>query len=219
MVLVDVKKVLLSILLFFFCFCYSQTYTNYILRNIGQISIPSTLELRSGNFSKLMEPVKQKIEKQYRIQINDDRIVFQQKGLNQFSEKGTSDYVRVIIETDYASPGSYEKSASTMTLNQAEIAELNNVMKNQIEQSFAGTGLKLIKWNGVSVNRINGQIFLKFSYVRQLNNNPNVVVNIYQFHNNDRAYTITTSFRQTQASQWIPAMNKVIGSFIITNKR
>lgn len=216
MALVVVKRVLLFLLLFLYHLGFSQTYEKYYLKNIGSISISSDLELRSGNFTKIMDPYKKALEKQYAIQISDDRIVFQQKGLNEFSKSGFSDYVRVIIETEYGSPGDYERATSIATFSSADLSLINSEMKAQVINSFYGTSLKLLKWNGISMQRINGTTALKISYVRQLNDNPPVVVNIFRFPNYDRMYTLTTSFRQSSASQWLPVMNKVVNSFTIS---
>lgn len=216
---VAVKRSLVFLFIFLFQFAVSQSFEKYYLKNIGSISISNTLELRSGNFSRIIDPYKKAVEKKFAIQISDDRIVFQQKGLNEFSKSGFSDYVRVIIETEYGSAGDYEKAKSTVTLTPVELSQISSQMKAQVNSSFSGTALKLLKWNGVSMQRINGNLALKISYIRQLNNNPPVVVNMYQFHNYDRMYTLTTSFRQSNAAHWLPVMNKVVNSFVISNIR
>lgn len=214
-----VKKTFFFIFIILGQFAFSQAYTKYYLKNIGSVDIPDALELRSGNFNKIMDPAFKSIEKKFAIELNDNRIVFQQKGLNEFSKIGFSDYVRVIIETEYGGPGDYEKARSTITLSTSEISELNSQLKNQINSSFQNTGLTMIKWLGVSMQRINGNIAIKTAYIRQLNSNPPVVVNIYQFHNYDRIYSLTTSFRKEQAAFWIPKMNKIVNSFTIHNIR
>lgn len=214
-----VKKTFFFIFVILGQLAFSQAYTKYYLKKIGSVDISDVLELRSGNFNKIMDSAFKSIEKKFAIELNDNRIVFQQKGLNEFSKTGFSDYVRVIIETEYGGPGDYEKARSTITLSTSEISELNSQLKNQINSSFQNTGLTVVKWLGVSMQRINGNIAIKTAYIRQLNSNPPVVVNIYQFHNYDRIYSLTTSFRKEQAAFWIPKMNKIVNSFTIHNIR
>jgi hypothetical protein len=201
--------------------CIAQTvyFVNYKLSDIGYISIPEKMEIQSGKYKKLAQEYQKEIGKKYGIEISGNRIVFQQKGLNNFEKGGFSSYARVILETDIGNYGDYEKLNTNYAATQAEINELNQEIKSQVQQSFAGTGLKIIKWYGMSIVKVNGKTALKISYLRKLKNNPNVMVNLYSFQNNDRMHRLTLSYRQLDESSWKPLYSKILNSFTIINIR
>lgn len=200
---------------------FGQTvdFVNYKLSDIGYISIPQKMEIQSGNYKKLAQEFQKDFKKKFGFEISGNRIVFQQKGLNNLEKSGFSSYARVILETDIGKNGDYEKLNTNYSATQAEINELNQEIKSQVQQSFAGTGLKIIKWYGISIVKVNGKTALKVSYLRQLNSNPFVLVNMYSFQNNDRLHRLILSYRQSDESTWKPFYNIILNSFTITNVR
>lgn len=212
-------SLLATILLSNLCFGQTVDFVNYKLSDIGYISIPQKMEIQSGNYKKLAQEFQKDFKKKFGFEISGNRIVFQQKGLNNLEKSGFSSYARVILETDIGNYGDYEKLNTNYSATQAELNELNQEIKSQVQQSFAGTGLKIIKWYGVSFAKINGSTALKVSYLRKLNNNPFVVVNMYSFQNNDRTHRLILSYRQSDESSWKPLYGKILNSFTITNIR
>ena len=55
------------------------------------------------------------------------------------------------------------------------------------------------------------------SYKRQLQDKPFVLVNIYQFHNNDRMHTLILSYRVSECTEWKPTFENILKSYRITN--
>jgi len=52
-----------------------------------------------------------------------------------------------MVETTFGSPGDFEKlNFNIAEYSQAEISELNSTYKQQFQQSFIGTGLKIVEW-------------------------------------------------------------------------
>lgn len=194
-------------------------FTKYRLANLGTISIPSNMELQDGTYKKLNERMQKKIADEFGYEIAGDRIVFQQKGLNKLEEDAFSSYVRVIIETYHGEYGDFERLTADLSLTTAEENELGGYYRSQMIESFRGTGLKLIEWYGVTTVNVNGRTALKTSYLRQLNNNPRVIVNMYMFQNNDRMHQLIVSYRQSDQDKWKPLIEKVVDSFVITNVR
>lgn len=213
------KKILLSTAFILFnLVCFSQsidsTFENYKILNVGYISIPNNMEIQSGNYKKLNDSVQKQISKKFGYEVSDDRVVFQQKGLNTLSQSAFNSYARVILETEIGKPGDYEKLTTKVTSTEAELAEINNAVKLEISKT-----IKLITWNGVSIVTINGRSALKISYVRQIGDNPSVWVDIYRFQNNDRMHSLTLSYRQTDVLVWKPLFAKILKSYTITSIR
>ncbi len=207
------------ILLSKICFSQSTDFENYRIIEVGSISIPNNMEIQSGNYKKLSETYQKEISKKFGYEVSDNRIVFQQKGLNDLEKQGFASYVRVILETEIGNFGDFDKLTNKLTATPQEISDISKEFKNQMQQSFVGTGLKLITWYGVSIVTINGRTALKISYLRQLNDKPYVVVNMYRFQNNDRLHSLTLSYRQSDEATWKPLLTKIANSFTITNVR
>ena len=215
------KKALLVIALLLSNISFSQTtdFEKYKLSNVGFISIPSKMELQSGIYKKRSEKYQKEISEKFGFEVSGNRIVFQQKGLNDNVKSGFSTYSRVILETEIGQIGDFEKLTNNYNLTQAELVQINDEIINQVKQSFNGTGLRIINWYGVSVKKINGRTALKVSYLRQLNDNPYVLVDMYSFQNNDRMHRLTLSYRQSDGNTWKPLFSKILNSFTITNVR
>jgi hypothetical protein len=169
-------------------------YEKILLTDVGYIPIPSELELQSGNYKDFVESGQKLMAQKFKFEISDNRIVFQQKGINSLYHKGFSSYVRVIIETSKGSRGDYMSQTDNFSASAADIAELSAAYKQQMQATFKGTALRLIKWQSVSIVDINGSHAIKMSYIRQMNDQPYVQVDMYQFHNNDRMHTLTLSY-------------------------
>ncbi len=207
--------------MFFTTLTFSQStdFDNYRILEVGSISIPNNMEIQSGNYKKISEIYQKEISKKFGYEVSDNRVVFQQKGVNDLDKQALATYVRVILETDIGNFGDYEKLSTKLIATPQEISDISKEFKTQIQQSFAGTGMKLITWYGVSIVTINGRTALKISYLRQLNDKPFVLVNMYRFQNNDRLHTLTLSYRQSDEATWKPLLTKIANSFIITNIR
>ena len=210
---------LACILLSTISFSQSTDFENYRILEVGSISIPNNMEIQSGNYKKLSETYQKEMSKKFGYEVSDNRIVFQQKGLNDLEKQGLASYVRVILETEIGNFGDFDKLTKKLTATPQEISDISKEFKSQMQQSFSGTGLKLITWYGVSIVTVNGRTALKISYLRQLNDKPYVVVNMYRFQNNDRLHSLTLSYRQSDETTWKPLLIKIADSFTITNVR
>jgi len=191
------------------------TFEQFKITDVGSISIPSIMELQSGTYKEFSESLSKDLMKKQGIEITGDGIIFQQKGLNDFKKVNT--YARVIIETTVGKQGNYGKITSKPTLTKQEIQYASAILKKQLEDELKGIGLKIVKWNGVSVDNVNSRSVMKVAYLRQLNNNPPVYVEILFFENNDRLHKLTISYRQQDASIWEESLRKTKNSFTVTN--
>ena len=189
------------------------------LTNIGHISIPKNMELQSGDYRKISDKFNEKKAIKYGYEVASNKIVFQQKGLNELEKDGFSSYARIILETYVEKYGAFDKLTTNYSVTQTELRELNNDIRREIQIAFNKVGMRMIKWHSVSIEKINGISALKISYSRQLENNPSVLVNAYQFQNNDRIHKLTLSYRESDRAIWQPLFKEVLNSFTITNIR
>ena len=194
------------------------TYEEVKLTGIGSISIPSIMELQSGVYKELSD----NFSKELGFDVSGV-IIYQQAGLNDILKtlKKSSTYARLMIQETLGKAGEYRRLDSKLIVTPSELKLLNTQSKNELISQFqsSGTGLKLIRWDGVSVDKINGFDVLKTAYLRQLNDNPAVYVELYYIENYDRQYLLTTSYREEDSSIWKDALNITKNSFKITNIR
>jgi len=200
--------------------CFGQTSTTpngwekIHIKNVGGFDLPPTIEIQKGKYKEFIDEVK-------KIKGYDaTQITAQQKGLNEFGKEGFEKYARVIVETKFGSVGDFEKlNFNISTYTQLDINELNTTYKYQIQQSFIGTGLKLIEWYPLKLEKVNGMSCIHISYKRQLQDKPFVLVHIYYFHNNDRMHSLTLSYRLSEVDYWKSDYATILKSFRITNVR
>lgn len=214
--------VLLLPVLFLAQICYSQKlpltlplvqigWQRIYIKNVGSFDLPPTMEIQKGKFKEFVDQVKN-------IQGYDAaQITAQQNGLNKGNSKGFEKYARVMIETQYGKAGDFDKINFDMTEFQAQINEFNSGFKQQIQQSFSGTGQKLIDWYPLKIEKTNGMSCFHITYKRQLADNPIVLVNVYFLSNSDRQHTLTLSYRVSESEYWKSDFAQILKSFRITN--
>ncbi|MFN0280168.1 MAG: hypothetical protein ACKVRN_16445 [Pyrinomonadaceae bacterium] len=191
------------------------TFQEFKLKDIGTILIPVTMELQAGDYKVLSDAFSKELMTKGGFEVSGNKIVFQQKGLNEFTKATT--YARVMIDTDYGPPGSYEKLVSKLQLTTRELNLLDSSLKQELSKSFEGYGIRMLRWDGVSIVSVNGRSAIRTAYLRQLNDNPSVVVEMYQFQNYDRTHKLTISYRLEDSSLWKDALDRTKNSFSISN--
>jgi len=194
-------------------------YDNFTLFNIegvGSIFIPNTMELQEGSYKKMNDGFTELMEKKFDLDISDNRIVFQQKGLNDVGDTAIGDYARIIIDTEKQPYTEYLPSLEGLTETAKE--EIGSEAKYYIQKEFDKVGVKLLQWNGVEVVKLGDTEALSFSYLRQFNDNPVVEVSIFRFWNNDKLIRITVSYRKRNKDRWSPEMASALESLKIDSQ-
>lgn len=204
-------------------FCFAQIlplptlpsgWERVYIKNVGSFDLPPTMEIQKGKYKEYVDEVKS---------INGFDVIqltAQQSGLNKFDRDGFKKYARVMIETDFGSQDDFEKLDFNISEYTGEdINELNSMFEHHFKQSVLGTGLKIIEWNKLKIEKVNGMSCIHISYKRQLLDKPLVLVNMYMFHNNDRMHTFTLSYRLSEEDYWKSDFITILNSFRITNIR
>lgn len=184
------------------------------IKDVGRFDLPPSMEIQRGNYKEFM------VESRKVMGLEATQITAQPKGLNELKEKGLEKYARVMLETKIASAGSFEKlNFKISKYSPTDIRELNSIFKQQLRENFYGTGLKLIEWYPLKLERISGMSCIHVSYKRQYKDRPLVLVHLYYFQNKDRMHTLTLSYRISEAAYWKDDLARVLESFKITNIR
>ncbi|NLD46961.1 MAG: DUF2628 domain-containing protein [Clostridiaceae bacterium] len=177
--------------------------------DVGTIDIDNSLEVQNEAWGQAVESYKNDLGyvKPEGVQQN---IVIQQKGLDK--------YCRIIVTTLYGEIGDFEPLISNYTATKDEIDYVSQTVKQATIQDLSYiSGMKLLEWYPPRLETLNGMTAIVFSYRRQLDENPPVLVWEYRFQNNDRLEILTMSYRETEATEWKPIFEKSLKSFRITN--
>lgn len=198
-------------ILFLFAFMLIQTavcqenWDKIDLGNWGEIKMPSSLEVQSGNYKKIIDHQKR------HFSVNAERIVFQQKGVN--NGKNLDTYARIIIRTDFANENFPDLNSTE--ISSQDIADLNQMYKSQIYEVANNPTYpaKIIKWNGVEIVTLNGNKSINYSYVRQMNGKPQTYSEFYIFWKGNRQHTLNMEYRLVDSYKWKSDLEKSVQSF------
>ena len=175
------------------------------LGNWGEIKMPNTMEVQSGNYKKIIDYSKR------HFSVNAERIVFQQKGVN--DGKNLDTYARVIIRTDFATENFPDLNTTEITSQ--DISDLNQMYKSQIyEVANSPTyPAKIIKWNGLKIITLNGNKAINYSYIRQMNGKPQTYSEFYTFWKGKRQHTLNIEYRIVDSTKWKSDLEKCVQTF------
>lgn len=186
---------------------YSE-WTKYDINGFGEIYIPPELEIQAGKYKEISD--------KYR-EINgltEEQIVFQQSGLNEFDKEAFKTYARVMVKTRMEKVGDIS-TLYGLHLSKKELKQLDKILKEQLEGSLKSQSMKITKWFPVEIVIVNNMTALLQSYNRQMGDNPEVYVRLYQFHNYDRIHYITLSYRIADKEIWEPLFENILNSLKI----
>lgn len=184
------------------------------IKDVGSFDLPPSMEIQGGTYKEFV------VESRKILGLDATQITAQPKGINELKKDGLEKYARVMLETKTAPPGSFEKlNFKVSKYTSSDIRELNSIFKQQLQENFNGTGLKLIQWYPLKLEVINGMSCIHVNYKRQFQDKPLVLVHMYYFQNHDRMHTLTLSYRLSEADYWKDGFAKILKSFSISNVR
>ncbi len=191
----------------------SENWNRIVLAGIASFDMPPTMEIKRGGYGV-------KSNDGRTVTYNEAKIIAQQKGLNNKEEQSLKKYARIMVETEYGSPGKFMSlNFDVAGYSQAEINEISEMLKQQMIAAQAKVNVKILTWYPLKMETINGMSTIHMSYKRQLTNRPPVIVHIYSFHNYDRMHKLTLSYRQEESAMWASDFDKILKSFRILSKK
>jgi len=200
------KYIIFTIAVLLFQVSFSQENWDKIdLGNWGEIKMPSTLEVQSGNYKNIIDYQKR------HFSVDAERIVFQQKGVN--DGKNLDTYARIIIRTDFASETLPD--LNTIEITSGDLTDLNEMYKSQVYEVANNPTYpaKIIRWNGVKIVSLNGNKSINYSYVRQMNGKPQTYSEFYVFWNENRQHTLNIEYRIKDSEKWKSDLEKSVETF------
>lgn len=179
------------------------------IESMGSIYLPSEMEIQKGKYKKLND-------KLYEIIGNESKsVVFQQKGLNEFSKDAYNSYARILIKTEITKENDYPNLYESNIMSERELKEIGMFIIDGLRKEYSKQNIKIIKGFGTSEVTVNKMTAIKTSLERKMGDNPNVMVNMYQFLNKDRMHSLTFSYRSNDKEKWEKIFEKVLNTLFI----
>lgn len=184
------------------------TWTTVKIEGHGKIDLPSNMEIQAGQYREAMDKTKEIYG------VTASKVIFQQSNLNSKSSDSFKTYARVMIKTEKANKGSYQKLNET-NYSSAEIEAINSKYKNEIYESAKSFNAEILEWTSAKFTKINGMPCITFGYSRKMGVNPPVKITFYVFENNDRQHLLTFEYRIKDELIWKPTFEGVLKSYKI----
>ncbi|NTU70057.1 hypothetical protein HGB13_04580 [bacterium] len=180
----------------------------FFINKVGSIELPPTLESQDGGY-KNDTALNRSIASPF---------IAQQKGLNNSAPEAFNTYARVIVKSIVGNVGDFESlNFDVNKVSNKEMLFINNSIKSQIENELFSINARITEWLPVTVEVINGMSCIHISYKRKINNNPEVLVNIYRFQDYDRMHSLILSYNLNDADHWRDDFSLILNSFKIDN--
>lgn len=186
----------------------SNGWNRVSIKDLGYIDFPPTMELQNLDSRKEINSI---------IGAELHSLVIQPKGINDLGQMPHLKFARIILTTHFGEIGDFEKFNFDMSQYSISVLSLlNTLKKKEAEEEISKIGGKIIEWQPVVLKKVNNVSSLHYRYVRQLLDQPPVLVNCYEFHNNDRMHQLILSYRVNEEGYWKSDFENVLKSFRIT---
>ncbi|MBP5199210.1 MAG: hypothetical protein J6Z82_00975 [Schwartzia sp.] len=167
-----------------------------------EFQIPPTMEIQSEGYQNIIKQIKPNY---YQIQTEDgklQRIVAQQKGLNNYEEQARKRYVRAILKftksPQKAFPQWGEDLQQYMTAD-----DLKSLDESFYSMELPEPNMKFVKLvQNSKIIQVNDISCINTKYETQLGDNPVVINDMYIFFNENRRYIFLTMIRSTEYEYW-----------------
>ena len=198
-----------------------QGWIRLRISNVGSIDYPSDfLELQSGDYRELVD------EFHIIYEISSSDFALQPVGMNELKLSALEEYRRVLFTTSYLSIGEEVFRANEeYTMSQQEFAAIKDELVSNLSQEFnrlisMGAGnLRIIDPGTLEITEVNGMFPLVWTYKRQLDDNPVVLVRAYQFWDYDRIHGLTFSYRVEDKEDCEDTFQRMLDSFRLERLR
>jgi len=173
------------------------------IKDLGTIAIPKTLEVREEGST--LDSLNK---------YNVGKIVIQQTGLNKNTDKSFATYARVIINIREIKDEKVPRKHERLNLSTKELNDMKTSMLSTQNMIWGLLNCTIEDMNAEEVY-INNMGAIKFSYLRQCRDNPQVYVEIYEFSNYNQIIEITLSYRISESDIWKEDFSQIIKTFIL----
>lgn len=183
-------------------FTANDNFTNHKIPCIGSFSLPNTLERKTESVDDLNY-----LESPGFIGLNPGleilyKVTYQQKGLNQKEPEALLKYARVLLRSERILNNSFPFNLDGSKIKSYDLNNYSENFYEGMEEALTPYGHKILHKTNFEAIKVNNLYGLSAGYIRQLNDNPKVLVEVYYFRKADILYTITFSHRESESGSW-----------------
>ena len=209
------KYILISFFLIITSVSISQE-KNYVIKNFGSISVSSNLEIQNGDYKILQNTIEVELRKEAPyLQGSQNAIVFQQKGLNSFSNDAFSKFIRIIIRSQEDKNLNKIKAREPIKISQNE---KDNFLKNQkiVAVESANQIGAIIKGQITAKTiKIGSYYYLRAKYLLYHEKFGEIDYSIHYLLNNGYKHIITTMFSVKDKTDFYKIINDALNSIVL----
>lgn len=179
-----------------------ENWCTFSVEDAFNISVPTTVELRQDFdvYTKWLNSIGV---------VNNDAVVFQQKGLSNNEASALHKYCRIICQHFSVSPGDCLRCNETEPLVGEDRQTFLDIARNELGQGASFIGPVDIQW--VTVNGVKA-VQIKYKRTGYNGAGP-VVCQLYILFNYKEMAKVTISYRESEAHLWKADFEKVIHTF------
>ena len=185
-----------------------KAWRDYEIGDAFTISIPPTLELRQ-DADPYTKDLKELYDKGIRVNVNSDKVYFQQKGLSIRHPEALSTYCRIIMSVERGEKGDFPCSTEFEELDIVSVKEFQEMAR----VATVSAGYEVKGFIDVGWKNYDGTYALEISYTRTGEAGKNSNVRMYYLFNNDKRAEITLSYRKEDSDKWEKDLSNVIRTF------
>lgn len=183
-------------------------FTKYELPDIGSIYVHNSFELLSGQDRTYS------LTKHSSLDVPENIIVFRSKETVPYA-------VYLTIKTLIGQKGDFLTLGSRFFSSKEEIEEINKlaypqlIEANKIATGMHGIEIEVKEWSGVSQIKLNRQPAIFISYIKSTIGMPDIKIDKYEIHNNDRVHFIMATYIKEEETIWEPLFKEILNSLEI----
>lgn len=192
--MIKIKKlIIISIILSFVTSAYAKDFN---IGNIFSISIPECMELPSGTYKIINDAIKENLAPTL---LSSNRIVFQQKGLNDFDKGAQSTYARIIINYFFDEElNGIGPKFGPFDVTKSDIEDMDTMLKAAVFQDAKSSGNTILNYTKTELHQEKDYSFFQLSYTRVSANKKPVYIEQYIIYAKSHFIRITISARESE---------------------
>lgn len=193
-------------------------WRKFNIPDIGNIILPSILEIRSGLEKQNKEDLKKVILNKQGITSTDEAntIIQPQKGNSYF--ENTLPYFRIIISKEKFNGLGGDLYFDKNEMNEADLGNLNRSYKKSTFDAGELGGFKIIDWTDLVYKKVNKLSSVNYEYTRKDSSMAHGThVEVYIFFGMNHSYKVMISYKINEVDKWTEIIHRVLNSFEISS--
>jgi hypothetical protein len=184
--------------------------------DIGNIILPSILEIRGGVEKQIKEGLKTNyVESKGLPSMEKVETIIQPQKSNIYF-KNSLPYFRIIISKEKSEGLGGNLYFDENEMSEANLSELNRIYKKITFEAIELFGTKITEWKDVQYKKVNNLSSVKYEYTRKDESMAfGTHVEVYLFFGVNHSYRMMISYKVNEVDKWIEIIPKVLNSFEI----